>query len=81
LYILSKEDYPNIATSKSNSNYMNLDESYFINSNEMRESLKLTNEEMKSENRLTAIKFLLFYLRLPAPNIAQVFLGFDIHKP
>ena len=79
--VFSKEDYPNLATSKSNSNYMTLDESDFTNPNEMGTDLKLTNDEMKSENRLTAIKFLLFYLRLPAPNIAHVFLGFDIHKP
>jgi hypothetical protein len=38
-------------------------------------------DEMRAQSRLKAIKFLLLYLRLPAPNIAHVLLGFDIHKP
>jgi nuclear pore complex protein Nup205 len=79
--MLSKEDYLKLASSKSSFTYINLDESDYIGSTELRAKVKLTNEEMKAENRLTAIKFLLYYLRLPAPNIAHVLLGFDIHKP
>jgi nuclear pore complex protein Nup205 len=34
----------------------------------------------RSASRVTALKLLLFYLRLPAPNLAHLLLGFDISK-
>lgn len=37
--------------------------------------------DAKSQSRLKALKLLIFYLRLPAPNISHLLLGFDIHKP
>lgn len=37
--------------------------------------------QAKSHSRLKALKLLMFYLRLPAPNISHLLLGFDIHKP
>lgn len=39
------------------------------------------NDEMRCASRLKALKLLLYYLRLPAPNIAHLLLGFDINKP
>lgn len=38
-------------------------------------------DEMRCASRLKALRLLLFYLRLPAPNIAHLLLGFDINKP
>ena len=38
------------------------------------------NAQAKSHSRLKALKLLIFYLRLPAPNISHLLLGFDIHK-
>lgn len=37
--------------------------------------------EIRSTNRLVALKLILYYLKLQAPNIAHLLLGFDIHKP
>jgi nuclear pore complex protein Nup205 len=34
----------------------------------------------RGASRVTALKLLLFYLRLPAPNLAHLLLGFDINK-
>ncbi len=36
--------------------------------------------QVKSMGRLMVLKFILYYLRMPAPNIAHLLLGFDIQK-
>ena len=40
----------------------------------------VSQNEIRNTSRVTALKLLLFYLRLPAPNFAHLLLGFDIHK-
>jgi len=40
-----------------------------------------TDEQLRSESRLKALKLILFYLQQPAPNISHLFLGMDIKKP
>lgn len=41
----------------------------------------ISQEELKSMCRLKALKILLFYIRLPAPNLSLLLLGMDIQKP
>lgn len=43
-------------------------------------SSSISQNEIRNTSRVTALKLLLFYLRLPAPNFAHLLLGFDIHK-
>ncbi len=38
-------------------------------------------EELRSLSRLKALKILLFYIKLPAPNLSLLLLGMDINKP
>lgn len=38
------------------------------------------DSQSRSQCRLQALRLLLFYLRMPAPNIAHLLLGFDINK-
>ena len=38
-------------------------------------------EELRSQTRLKALKILLFYIKLPAPNLSLLLLGMDINKP
>lgn len=42
---------------------------------------EVSNEELRSMCRLKALKILLFYIRLPAPNLSLLLLGMDIQKP
>jgi len=41
---------------------------------------ELSVEEIRSQNRLKSLKFLLFYLKMAAPNISHLLFGFNIHK-
>lgn len=41
----------------------------------------LTNEEIRSMCRLKTLTIILFYIKLPAPNLSLLLLGMDIQKP
>ena len=41
---------------------------------------ELSASEIRAQNRLKSLKFLLFYLKMAAPNISHLLLGFNIHK-
>lgn len=51
------------------------------NINQVEKGEKESNEEVRSECRLKGLKFILFYLRQPHPNLAHLLLGMDIKKP